>query len=81
MDPEKLHKNYNTQPTIQEVFVRNTKNKNINKESKKVLLLTYISWNKKQIFPFKFLSKKFYISNEPVYANNKVNFSEIQSLQ
>ena len=22
------------------------------------------------------LSKKFYISNEPVYANNKVNFSE-----
>ena len=35
MDPKKLHKNYNTQPTIQEVFVRNTKNKNINKESKK----------------------------------------------
>ena len=35
MDQKKLHKNYNTQPTIQEVFVRNTKNKNINKESKK----------------------------------------------
>ena len=33
MDPKKLQK-ITTQPTIQEVFVRNIKNKNINKESK-----------------------------------------------